>query len=351
MWMVRKALLVAAVGALLAPPATSAAVYDDGVKEYEAGNYKKAVQLLNRAVGAEPARAMAHYYLANALVHIDEHEEAIVEYRMCLALDPSGAVSDYCKRALKSYHRKDPTAAEAKELRDTASGASQKAASPPGGAKVAYRAPSAASPADRSLTLIRKQVQTEKKKDETLAETDAADALTTAQRQVEQIRANAETRIQRLYAAPRTLRQQSPFAQIDLDAAAQKIREEAKEEEEFVLRQGRQKADRCRQVGEMRRTALDQVADDLENQLSDDGKYSGVRMVPEGTNLYVRSYASTPTVRPLPDAHGAVARIYAQHSGDGATDGDSASADKLPSSTTITTTTRTVHGKILKKPN
>jgi len=351
MLMLRKALLLAAAGALLHPLAVAAAVYDDGIKEYAAGNFKQAVLLLNRAVGAEPANAMAHYYLANALVHMDEHEEAIVEYRMCLALDPNGAVSDYCKQALTSYHRNLPTTAEAKEMRDTVSGASRKNSFADAPAQMAYRAPAAASPADRSLNIIRKQVQTEKKKDERLAETDASDALTTAQRQVESIRANAENRIRRLYAEPRTLRQQSPFAQMDLDATAQKIRDQAKEEEEMVLRQARAKADRCRQVGELRRTALDQVADDLENQLSDDGKYSGVRMVPEGTNLYVRSYASTPTVRPLPDAHGAVARIYAQHSGDSAAESDSASADKLRTSTTSTTTTRFVHGKILKQPN
>ena len=113
------------------------------------------------------------------------------------------------------------------------------------------------------------------------------------------------------------------------------------------MRQAKEKADRYKKIGDMKKEALDQVADNLKKQMSDSGQSSGVRLLPQGTDLYVRQYQSVPARRAQPDAHSAVARIYAQHAAENPGP-DSATADSIQDDQIKTS--RSVQAKMLKEP-
>jgi len=75
---------------------------EDGIKQYNAGNYSEAIGLLGAAEHTEFNDAILHYYMAAALVRTNQKEEAIREYNIALSLQPKGQLADYCRRALQS---------------------------------------------------------------------------------------------------------------------------------------------------------------------------------------------------------------------------------------------------------
>lgn len=320
-----------AAGSML--PAFGAA-FDDGVQQYSQGLYQQAAVTLTRAEGCDPRNYMVHYYLANALVYIKHHKEAIEEYRTCYALAPAGSVSEYCKEALNSYQQNLPDDSEIKQIRDTTYSAASSNES------------SKAPQIERSLAIIRRQLALEKQKHESFSEATASEAINSAQNAVKCVRENTEQQVSKLYAPhPRS----SLAYTGDLQAREAQIRSQAKEEEDWILRQAQVKADHYRQVGEMQQSALDQVADNLEQQLGDDGTRSGIKLIPSGTNLYVRSYASVKPAKIYPEVHPAVARIYAEHSAGSSPASASATAGTL--NTETTSVQRSVHGKLIDAHN
>lgn len=73
-----------------------------GEHYYSAGDIEKARLCLKQEVLAHPRSAIAHYYLANALLKSGQTTEAIKEYQMCISIDPQGASGRYSRLALKS---------------------------------------------------------------------------------------------------------------------------------------------------------------------------------------------------------------------------------------------------------
>jgi tetratricopeptide (TPR) repeat protein len=293
-----------------------AAAFEDGIQQYGQGHYQEAVLALSRAEAADPRNASVHYYLANTFVYLKRHRDAIGEYRICYALDPAGSTSQFCVAALNGYHQATPDECERRRICAT----------------ICSAAPSA--PVDHALSVIRRQAEIEKKKHESASEATAQDALSTAQKAAKTVQEDAEQQVQRLYAPqPRRLAYTG-----DLQAREVQIRTQAKEEQEWILRQAQQRADHYRLVADMQKSALDQVADNLEQQLSDDGTRSGIKLIPSGTNLYVRSYASVRSPKAAPDAHAAVARIYGQHSEGPSADGQQGDSHAE----------RSVHGKLVQ---
>jgi len=77
-------------------------VLQRGIKEYNAGNYNKALGLLGEAESAEFDNPVLHYYMANTLAHVDQKVKAIKEYKIALAIQPNGQLATYCHNALKA---------------------------------------------------------------------------------------------------------------------------------------------------------------------------------------------------------------------------------------------------------
>jgi len=74
-----------------------------GIEAYTAGDYNKAAGQFGAAESAEFNNPVLHYYLANTLVHLNEREGAIREYRIAYALEPDGDVGRQCRLALSVY--------------------------------------------------------------------------------------------------------------------------------------------------------------------------------------------------------------------------------------------------------
>jgi hypothetical protein len=84
-------------------PSAAKSAYEDGVALYNKGSYAEAVKYLYAATLAERSSdAVAHYYLANALLQLHHTDAAKSEYAAALKLSPTGPVASYCKAALSS---------------------------------------------------------------------------------------------------------------------------------------------------------------------------------------------------------------------------------------------------------
>ena len=75
----------------------------DAIRTYDSGDYAAAVNMLTAATAANLTdSALAHYYLARALLMNRHLETARGEYLAAYGLDKSGAVGKLCLDALKS---------------------------------------------------------------------------------------------------------------------------------------------------------------------------------------------------------------------------------------------------------
>src|SRR5579883_1955017 len=72
-----------------------------GERYYATGDIERARTSLKQEVLVHPTNAVAHYYLANALLKSGQTSEAIKEYQTCISLDPKGPSGTYSRIALK----------------------------------------------------------------------------------------------------------------------------------------------------------------------------------------------------------------------------------------------------------
>jgi tetratricopeptide (TPR) repeat protein len=342
--MKRVSVVVIALSASLTAAAPSRAnSYQDGLRDYYAGRYQQAAIEFARASGYAPQNAMIHYYLANTLVHLNQHDAAIEEYKLCYALDCRGPVSEYCRQSLHKYHQSLPDKDHLEKLRNAL--ANDTDVCQPDGTRASTAVGGAV---EKSVAVIRRQVEIEKRKNEAVSKYLAEEAVQTGNQQAKAVQARAEIEVSKLY------RPHSHSATIDPDAAIreQQIRNTARDEQDMILRRANERADRYRKVGQLKKTALDQVAQNLQSQLADNGKSSGVKLLPQGTDLYVRQYMSVPASRVLPEAHPAVVRIYAQHGASSCDSSESAEAASSAGNASFgpsAPASRSVKGKILQK--
>lgn len=71
-----------------------------GIAAYSAGDYSQSVQFLKEAKKRDFENATLHYYLGSALVKLKRSQEAVLEYKLALDLNPEGKLADYCRAAL-----------------------------------------------------------------------------------------------------------------------------------------------------------------------------------------------------------------------------------------------------------
>lgn len=88
----------------LLPAQAEGSSLQKGIEAYGAGDYVKAAGHLGAAQSAEFSNPVLHYYLANTLVHLNDREGAIREYRIAYALEPDGDIAKECRLALWVYN-------------------------------------------------------------------------------------------------------------------------------------------------------------------------------------------------------------------------------------------------------
>jgi tetratricopeptide (TPR) repeat protein len=76
---------------------------EQALAAYNSGDFNTTLHYLNTAANSEFNNPLFHYYLADTLVHLGRHEEALKEYRIAYTLNPSSSVANYCKLALSRY--------------------------------------------------------------------------------------------------------------------------------------------------------------------------------------------------------------------------------------------------------
>lgn len=285
--------------------AIGASLFDQGVTQFKSGQYQLSAQSLRGAVSSQPGSQLSRYYLACCLVKMHEHRRAVEEYRIAYLLDPASTTGDYCKKALQGYKAALPDLRDSQRVRDELERQSRTSSSridhPPDMAK--------------ALSEIRRQADYEKGKhrvDEQSREKvvrGVADEQLKAidQQMAEQIARLSDpivfgidgARANPLLIYPDLLKQRE-------DA----IRKAAQDEKERILRALDEKTERYKGIQKTRDVALDEVAANLETQMTGSSR-SGVRLQPAGTGLYVRNYLPTGT-RPPAEVRQAVVRIVDQ---------------------------------------
>lgn len=63
-------------------------IYDQGVQAVEAGEYQRALELLEQVVGAEPENADAWNYIGFSSRKLNRFEQALAAYQKALNIDP-----------------------------------------------------------------------------------------------------------------------------------------------------------------------------------------------------------------------------------------------------------------------
>ncbi|MGD9684953.1 MAG: hypothetical protein AB7W16_27620 [Candidatus Obscuribacterales bacterium] len=73
-----------------------------GIKLYNQGNYQEAIGHLGLARAKEFNNAVLHYYMANAFSQMGKKLDAVREFRIAYALDPESEVGKFSKQALQA---------------------------------------------------------------------------------------------------------------------------------------------------------------------------------------------------------------------------------------------------------
>jgi hypothetical protein len=311
-------LWVLCLGLLSPGQALASASYDDGLRAYNAGRFGEAAMLLARAGAQEPLNATVHYYLANSLVRINQHEEAIKEYRLSYLLEPKGTVSQYCLQALKSYKVTLPSGADANFVRDTI-----------GSGKARFN--------NQSIAVLRRQLDGEKSRHKTIGDSVAQHALDLGEDQANAVNQQAQADITRLRTPQLVGR--DPIIIGDEN----QIKNNAKDRQNMIMRSAKAKADRYKVWSKQKQDMLDQVAQNIEQEISGTASSKQWKMQPVGTDLYVRTYGYGRTGPPktAQEAHPAIVRIYGQSP-------PPAESDLMPGNGAAQTDKTSVSGKVLK---
>lgn len=230
----------------------------DGIAAYNKGDYKEAVSHLSAALSQDFNNAVLHYYLANSFVNLGQKDSAIREFRIAYALEPEKEAGKLSKLALKYLGAESGEAAPEK-----------KAPTPP---------PKTAEELKREAAMqkLKEQLSRDSELNQKLANQSAestsrhGNASVDAQRQaiLEGLRYYRRGRLQQL-----------PMPQ---DAARQL---------ELLKSLWEGQASAQYQQAEQRRLELEKTAQNL-NELMQDKRKSGHKLVPESSNLYIRTYKS-----------------------------------------------------------
>jgi hypothetical protein len=104
------------------PGMAASEILNKGIKAFNSGHYQKAIGLLGQAETSEFNNPVLHYYLANALSKVNQKPDAIKEYKIAMALQPEGQMSQYCTAALEALGALPKSGKEAGKGNEQSSG-------------------------------------------------------------------------------------------------------------------------------------------------------------------------------------------------------------------------------------
>jgi tetratricopeptide (TPR) repeat protein len=245
-------------------------IMTQGIREYTAGDYANAAGHLGAALSTDYNNAKLHYYLASAYSHLNQRDDAVREYRIAYALQPDGEVGGYAKQALATLG----ASTTEKKTDDPPPGAASTAGSANGANK---NAPGQYDPyMDRAMSSLQQQADKEKSLRTDSGQTAAnsaeragKDALQRSQNDA----ADAYRRFSRSgHPYPVTL---PPDVTRQLDS----MKHMYDTQKSNYLNSAQQEAQEIQKTSE-----------NLQSLLNDKPKPGESKLVPQGTNLFIRNY-------------------------------------------------------------
>ena len=295
----------AAVSKEKAASSSSQKFFDQAQLFLRKNDFKQAEIELRRSIAERPDVALTHYYLANTLVHLQRHEEAMEEFQRCYRLDPYGLTSGYCRKALVTYGQKSSADADSVsvdgELDAVVAMQRYKTAVNSDSKKPSVR-----------IAAIKGQAEREKQRHQQVAESFVKSANLAGEFEAKEIRNRAKEEVDNIINGPRS---SMPSRQA-LDAErATAIRKNAEEMEIIVKDRAAKRSQQYSQWSKEKGDLLDETVSNLENQINTKNLPGTPKLNEIGTDLFVRNYgqsSSQASTRP------AVAKV-----GSGANGGDS----------------------------
>lgn len=257
-----------------------------GQRHLDSGRYAQAEDCFRQSAVEHPRDPYVHYYLANVLVYLKKHPQAMEEYNLAFRLDPYGPVSGYCRKALVTYRMHGaPPGAEA-------SSAETEASQPISAAeRLGIRVPEEK---DRGsvVKVIRTQAEREKSRHREFAESIAATMVRGGETRAQIIERNAHEAINDTLNSPVRYRPfENPFmAAENRRLQVEQMRKEAEEAAKRERTAAAEKSDSYRKWSLEHEFSLDEIASNLEGQMLTKNLPGSARLRPEGTGLFVRYY-------------------------------------------------------------
>lgn len=262
-----KTLLVAAIVLANAPGTSSyASAVSDGLKYYNKGNYPAAQKEFQRALSVHKEDPRLHYCLGNTLMRLKKVPEALREYHLVIHYGSGTIIAEEAEMALKAYEQhakpfdREKAAVAEREEKERKQEAKRQEA----------------------LELIRKQSAERSAIRQAEIEGQRNSILSRASENAKRIRDAGEQdanglafRSRRRYWARQT---------------ADSIRKQAEQDSSDLLKRAQAQAESYDREAKERNARMSEAESNLNDQLSRSASGSNSRLVPEGTNLYIRNY-------------------------------------------------------------
>lgn len=317
------------------------AVFEDGVDHFNTGRWLHASRCFQQHILAAPRDPNGYYYLANCLVHLNQHERAIEAFQVCYGLDPYGTLSGFCRKALKAYRAAIPndddvSTSRAQSARIQSTGAGNRA--------------------DNTIAIIRRQALEDKERHRNAHNHMAESVRKHGERQASIIREETSVEAHRALTEPPTYQTRggvisAPYNPELQKARAEEIRRSGEERAKFVQEKAEEKSNEYKKAAQAREQLLDEITTNLESQLKNKSSVRGsAQLNSVGTGLFVRYYG-VPSKTPPVEVHQSVGRIV-EHGAPSYDYGSAGAGSGSPSQVTPAsseTPKGTVTGKVLEK--
>jgi tetratricopeptide (TPR) repeat protein len=230
-----------------------------GIDLYKAGNYRESISKFGMALNTEYDNAILHYYMANAFINLKQRETAIREFRIAYALAPRDNAGILSKQAL-SYLGADNYMDGVVRI-------------PEKKAKETTKEPQVDPIFEKTLQMLKKQSE-----DAGLE----SKMMTPAEAEVNRI---LDDNIKKSKAAAIDAILQANPDEVHVPAAAI----------DHLVRIKRLNDEKMRRAGYAVKKSggIKDSADSLQTLLGEKNSRTAPRLVPHGTNLYIRNYKST----------------------------------------------------------
>ena len=274
----------------------SASYLSMAIRDFQVRQYKKSEIELRAAISEDPGNPTAHYYLADTLVYLGRHDEAVEEFRRSYRLDPFGPVSGYCRKALLTYNIKiaEP---EAEDEPIQATDAIKR-----------YFFSDPKAPSREKIAAIHDQAEREKLRHKQTADSLTKAYNTTVEHESQLIQRNARDEIDsiingRLGNSPYPGDRQMAATRADA------VQKDADEMSRLAKMRADQKQLEYKLYSKQRSDLVDEAVSNLEKNLITKNLPGSPQLQHAGTDLFVRNYLPSQSQSQYPDPHQAMARI------------------------------------------